>query len=96
MKSIDPNEAVILSFLPTKWRWLVRDKNGDLVLFARKPRKKQSRGFWVLQDPKYSDRIELPYRQMFKSIRWSDEEPTNIDKLLKENIKEMMGKQNEK
>ena len=85
-KTIDPNEAVILSFLPTKWRWLARNKDGDLVIFSRKPIRKNNKDFWFIPNPRYGESLDFPYRRMFGVIKWSDDEPTNIDKLLKENI----------
>ena len=38
-KTINPNEAIILSHLPTKWKWIARDKSGTLYLYTVKPDK---------------------------------------------------------
>lgn len=87
LKTIDANEAVILSFLPTKWKWITRNKNGDLFIFEKKPIRNRHLGdFWYTHSPGHNEGIIFPYSRMFKSVKWSDEGPTNIDKLLKENM----------
>lgn len=81
-QTIDPNEAIILSHLPTKWKWICRDQNGDIFIFTKKPYK--GKRYWTTG--RTSDNGMFPYRNIFKSIRWSDEEPVNIDKLLQANL----------
>ena len=74
-KTINPNEAIILSHLPAKWKWIIRDKKGDLFLFTKKPVSNQ-----------WNEIMMFPYRNMFKCITRSDKEPTNIDRLLRDNL----------
>ena len=74
-KTINPNEAIILSHLPTKWKWIIRDRKGDLFLFTKKPVPNQ-----------WNELMMFPYRNMFKCIKRTDSEATNIDRLLKENL----------
>ena len=81
-RTIDPNEAIILSHLPTKWKWIARDQNGDIYIFTRKPYK--GKHYWTTGS--VPDNHMFPYRNMFKCIKWSDEDPVNIDKILKENL----------
>ena len=76
-KTINPNEAIILSHLPTKWKWIARDKDGDLFLYTKKPvNLTKWDGFEMLY---------FPYKRLFKSIKWTDQ-PINIDRLLRDNL----------
>ena len=81
-KTLDPNEAIILSHLPTKWKWIARDYNGDLFLFSNKPRKGHMH--WMMTG--LCERTDFPYRTMFKTLKWEDLEAINIDNWLGENL----------
>lgn len=83
-KLIDPNEAIILSHLPTKWKWVARDKDGNLYLFIKKPSKGSL--YWMIGSRNRTDVMEFPYRNLFKCIKWTDSDPTNIDRLLQMNL----------
>ena len=90
----DVNEAIILSRLPKKWKWIVRDRSGALYLLTVKPKK--DRHGWVFNDKgtkKYhscwSDLSAFPYRHLFKCVKWSDSEPTNINRLLNKNLNQL-------
>ena len=88
-KTINPNEAIILSHLPTKWKWIARDKSGGLCLYAKKPNKGETCWQYCSWEGGISSLIcftSFPYRTIFKCIKWSDPEPTNIGRLLKENL----------
>lgn len=73
------DEKVILRNIDKKYKWIARDKSGTLVLFFEKPYKKGN--LWG-GDIGYSD-IEYFYH-LFQFIKWSDEEPYKISKLLGE------------
>ncbi len=88
-KTINPNEAIILSHLPTKWKWIVRDNQNNLYLHTHKPHlrsKIKAPGLWDWSDNPEAKVMKFPYTSLFKCIKMTDTEPTNIDKLLKENI----------
>ena len=86
---INANEAIILSFLPLKWKWIARDADGILHIFTSKPRKERSKykcwkpEYKTLAEAGRKEFIVFPYRQMFKGVSWSDSQPTNIDKLIR-------------
>lgn len=80
-EGITPNEAVILSFLPMKWKYITRDENRQLCLWTRKPIKRKGNGWWMEYGPK-NDCCTFPYTNLFKMVKWSDNEPTTIDKLI--------------
>ena len=75
--TINPNEAIILSHLPTKWKWIARDRKGNLFLFTRKPVNLTERDTFEM--------LYFPYKNLFKFIKWTDQ-PRNIDRLLRENL----------
>lgn len=77
-------EAIILTELPTKYKWIARNANGDLMIYTHKPVKKKYD--WVIANNKAFSAMFFPYRNKFNSIKWSDNEPVNIDRLLYENM----------
>ena len=83
-KTINPNEAIILSHLPSKWKWIARDKDGSLGLYAVKPKRELHSDVWQVESAYLY--MPFPYGRMFKSIKWRDMEPINIDRLLRDNL----------
>ena len=77
---LTPNEAIILSFLPMKWKYIARDNNRTLYLYTSKPVKDEYHMIWVNYK---GEELIFPYTNLFKTIKWSDSEPTNIDKLIR-------------
>lgn len=72
-------EVEVLKALKTLgFKWIARDKDGDLCAFSTKPHKFNSQWNTV------SDVAPLLVYFGFDFIKWSDEEPTKIDDLLKE------------
>lgn len=63
-------ERVILENLPKEYKWIARDKAGDLYVYADSPEK--------------SDFILSIFNHLFQFIKWEDEKPWNIEELLKE------------
>ena len=72
---ITEDEKVILRNLPEKYKWIARDKNGLIFLYAKKPSKYDYS--WI----GYNDKA-FPYYHLFQFIKWEDEEPYSIEKLL--------------
>ena len=61
--------------------WIARDKSGTLTIFNSKPIKRINVGMW----DDYSESfilIKEPYPDLFPSVQWEDEEPTEF-KLVK-------------
>lgn len=71
------DEKVILRNVPEYYKWIARDKNGLIFLYAKKPRKCE----YSWGGCKY---MLLPLEHIFKFIKWEDEEPCSIEELLKE------------
>lgn len=70
------DELSILNELDECYKWISRDRNGLLHVHAQKPMK-GNRGWGSC-----SKNITLPFNA-FDFIKWEDEEPYSIEKLLK-------------
>lgn len=70
-------EKIILKNIDSKYHWITRDSNGEkgnLWLFRDKPHKYND--YW----DNYTDggTLFLPFKNIFKNIKWEDDEPTYI------------------
>ena len=72
-------EKTILKNIDSKYHWITRDSNdekgkGNLWLFMDKPHKYNN--YW----DNYTDggTLFLPFKNIFKNIKWEDDEPTYI------------------
>ena len=70
-------EKIILKNIDSKYHWITRDSNnekGNLWIFMDKPHKYN--GYW----DNYTDGgiLFLPFKNIFKNIKWEDDEPTYI------------------
>lgn len=63
------------------YEWVARDKSDDLYVFIYKPTR-QSNGVWFDEED-YFFPIKGKGKGLFNFIKWEDEEPINIDDLLK-------------
>lgn len=89
-------EKLLIKTLPNKWKWITRDRNGDLCLFENKPIKYEDSEYiepgkrldhkWINNTRRYVEKgvCGFPYTKLFGFIRWSDKEPTRIYDLLLE------------
>ena len=80
-------ERVILENLPKEYEWITRDEiKSKIIVYKNKPGKIIDTWSWVhlanFMNTRF-DFIELPFRHLFQFIKWEDEEPYNIEKLLK-------------
>jgi len=79
------DEYDILKPLATKWRWIARDKSGNLEMYKEKPIKEET--FW--RDPEVSSievfkgLLGLP-EDFYSFIQWEDEEPYRVTNLIEE------------
>ena len=70
------DEKVILRNVPKHYKWIARDIDGHLYIYASKPKK----GLTIWVD------TGLPmttFDHLFRFIKWEDEEPYSIEDLLK-------------
>ena len=70
------DEKIILRKVPKQYEWIARDKNGLICMYIKKPSKYE----YSWGGCKY---MLLPFDQLFKFIKWEDEEPYSIEDLLK-------------
>lgn len=75
-KEFTDDELCVLKNIDKKYRWIARDKSGNLCIFDDKPNKNEEIWDNVIR----SDFIELNcYNSLFNSIQWEDNEPVYID-----------------
>ena len=80
MIKLTEDEKVILKNLPKRFKWITRDKDGNLFIYCEKPIKRESSwisetlfdwfGIWI-------------FNHLFSFIKWQDEGPYLIEDLLK-------------
>lgn len=78
--TLTDDEKVILKNLPKWFEWIARDKSGRLYLFFIKPIKIGD--YWKAVDLEYYFSM---FDDLFPFIKWENENPYNIDELLKQN-----------
>ena len=86
MVKLTEDEKVILRNIDKRYRWIARDEDGRLFVFADKPLPLVIR--WAACGD-FNVPAELDvFSHLFQSIKWGDEEPYLIEDLLKEEKKE--------
>ena len=70
------DEKVILRNIPKEYKWIARDKNGLIFLYAKKPSKCE----YSWGGCKY---MLLPLEHLFQFSKWEDDEPYSSEELLK-------------
>lgn len=78
--TLTEDEKAILRNLDKGWKWIARDKNGELYVYTDKPYKDE----WIWKTGGEGSNLGI-FKHLFKLIKWKDEEPYNIDELLKQN-----------
>ena len=79
MIKLTEDEKVIVRSMDKDFKYMARDKNGDLWVYGVKPEKKEKDGQWW-----DIDNGLFPFSPLFQFIKWEDEEPYLIEDLLKE------------
>ncbi len=71
------NEKVILRNLSKEYKWITRDKDGEVIIYKNKPSKSSNAWFGG------ADYVMLyMFRLEFETIKWLDEEPCEFRKYL--------------
>lgn len=73
------DEGAILRSVDNKFEFIARDEDGNLFIYMRKPYKDQIR--W--ESGALVTALDI-FNHLFQSIKWEDEEPWSIKKLLEE------------
>lgn len=82
--TITEDEKVILRNLPEKYRFITRDKSGELYIYQNKPGK----GEEAWQNGVGNVVIYLMvFNHLFQMVRWEDDEPWKIEDLLNLDVK---------
>ena len=77
LKLTEDEKAILKVLLNEKYKWIARDKNGCLYVYASKPEK-------VITIWEGSGLPMIPFYNLFQFIQWEDEEPYSIEDLLGE------------
>lgn len=78
--TLTENEKAILKSVNKQYEWIVRQRDGNLALYKDKPIKIENFGNWVNEKGYY---FFIPFNHLFQFIKWENENPYNIDDLLK-------------
>lgn len=74
MKEFTEDEKVIVKNIDKKFKWIARDKDKRMFVFASEPIRKDIHDMWESMD----SIIAFPYSEMFEPIKWEDDKPTRI------------------
>ena len=75
-KITEDEKAILKVLLNEKYKWIARDKNDWLYVYASKPKK----GITIWEN---TGSPMMPFVHLFKFIQWEDDEPYSIEDLLK-------------
>ena len=75
-KLTEDEKAILKVLLNEKYKWIARDKNDWLYVYASKPKK----GITIWEN---TGSPMMPFVHLFNFIKWEDEEPYSIEELLK-------------
>lgn len=64
------------------YKWIVKDENGEICFFDNKPYKEKGRNFYFAYNGSWCAMRNI--KSLFKFISSKNEEPTNIEELLKD------------
>ena len=94
MAKINQKEYEILKSLDDEWKWIARDgdaegvfSEGKLWVYEYKPEKPSK--LWTMEVDE--EATMFPYSDLFQFIQWEDEEPYNIQELIKEYLDDEYG-----
>lgn len=74
-------ERVILENIDKDYKWIARDKDKGLFVYAKKPSKNNT--WWVNESYSKGGVSVYLFNHLFQFITWQDNEPYNIEELLK-------------
>lgn len=84
MPRLTKAEKAVLKALPDKFKYIVRDKIGDLELYGSTPTKNDYKQWWCSVDDDDEYASFDAYNHLFQFIKWEDE-PYKISDLLEAN-----------
>ena len=78
LPKLSTTDRVILENLDKQYKWIARDKSEQLFAYYRKPNKYTTH--WRVVEVIVTG---LGFPNLFKFVKWEDEQPYNIEELLK-------------
>lgn len=81
LSKLSEGERVILKNLDKRWKWIVRNENGELNIFEEEPFRSTQANYWVSSWETESDYLGA-FSHLFKFINFEDEYAYNIEQLL--------------
>ena len=80
-KEFNDDELCILRNIDKEYKWIARDRDGDLWIYTNKPKKEYDR-YWKDCSSSKSlsfEPLDIFKNSLFTEIEWEDEEPICID-----------------
>ena len=80
-KEFNDDELCILRNIDKEYKWIAKDRDGDLWIYTNKPKKEYDR-YWkdCSSSKSFSfEPLDIFKNSLFNSIKWEDEEPIYID-----------------
>lgn len=78
---VSPKDKLFLEYLSSKYKWMARDKNGDLCVFNSKPIKMDCKWKAIKKDTFISYLLLRDFNVSFSMVKWENETPWLIDDL---------------
>lgn len=78
MKEFTNDEKTIARNISKEYKWIARDKSGSLHVYSLKPVKRECVKMWDNTSSKIARVNSLFNKELFRTIKWEDDEPTLI------------------
>lgn len=78
MKEFSEDEKIIARSIDQKYKWIARDKSGSLYVYSLKPVKRECVKMWGNSSSEIACVNVLFNKELFRTIKWEDDEPTLI------------------
>ena len=76
-KKFTDDELCILRNIDKEYKWITKDRTGEIWIYADKPKKEDKIWNWTKICSFKS--LEMIKNSLFREIKWEDEEPVYID-----------------
>ena len=83
-KNFTDDELCILRNIDKEYKWIAKDRDGDLWIYTNKPKKEYDR-YWRDCSSSKSlsfEPLDIFKNSLFTEIKWEDEEPIYIDSYI--------------
>ena len=79
-KQFTDDELCILRNIDKEYKWIAKDRDGDLWIYNNKPKKEYDRYWRDCSSKSLSfEPLDIFKNSLFTEIKWEDEEPVYID-----------------